>query len=142
MIHRDGQRWSSSPSPEMDAIVVETHQVLEGDPAIAVVEVSLARDVSDRAVAVLQDRDITPGRRVGIGFRSPGGHVDQRVAEAATAAFGRQLRRLGDEGVRIAHVFLAAPAALTVLLGSAINAGPTLVIHSGHGTDAGSVTLR
>jgi hypothetical protein len=73
------------------------------------------------------DLGLNPGRRWTLAGR--GGPVDVRVAAAASWAFGRALRELRDQGVREAHLFLAAPAALAVLLGSAINAGPAMTLY-------------
>ena len=48
---------------------------------------------------------------------------------AASFAFGRALRDLRDAGVREAHVFMAAPAALALLLGASVNAGPAMTLY-------------
>jgi hypothetical protein len=87
------------------------------DPQVAIVEVSLARNVTvavDRAVSAL---GLAPSRRLSIAYGPDADHVDAAVAEAATAAFGRRLKRMRDDGVAEAHVFLAGPAPLPCSLG-------------------------
>ena len=55
--------------------------------------------------------------------------VDVAVAAATTAAFSQRMRGLADAGVKEVHVFYAGPAALALLLGASINAGPTIVLY-------------
>ncbi|MEP7379136.1 MAG: SAVED domain-containing protein [Chloroflexota bacterium] len=128
-IHRNGDRWAMAPDPDL-TLISASEERLEGDPSLAAVEVSLARDVSDRASAARATSGLKFGRRLKIGFAPGVDKVDHCVAAAAAAHFGRELRRLGDEGVREAHLWLAAPAALAVLLGASVNAGPVIIIAS------------
>jgi hypothetical protein len=94
-----------------------------------VVELSLARTVTvavDRAITALA---LAPSRRLSLVYGPGVDHVDAAVAAAATAAFGRRLKRLRDEGVTEARVFLAGPAPLSLLLGASVNAGPAMTLY-------------
>jgi len=128
-VHRDGPRWSLDRSVDPSLVRVETARDDAGDASVAVVEVSLARDVSAAAATAANDLGIQPGwwARIGFGDGVPG--VDDRVAAAASSAFGEVMRNLRDGGVRIAHVFVAAPAALALLLGASVNAGPEMALY-------------
>jgi hypothetical protein len=129
-VHRDGQRWRLQVRPNGSAIAVETELRAEGDPAIAVVEVSLARSVAAAAGEATTRRQLNPGRVLRLEMPPSVSEVDAEVAGASAAAFGQGLRALRDGGVREAHVFLAAPAALAVLLGAAIDAGPAMTLYA------------
>lgn len=114
-----------------DPALIAAAEVIDatGDPRITVVEVSLARNVSvavDRAIAAF---GLAPSRRLTIGYGPDADHVDAAVAAAATAAFGRGLKKMRDDGVTEAHVFLAGPAPLALLLGASVNAGPAMTLY-------------
>ncbi len=124
-----GDGWQLGHAEDLSLIAVTDVEIVTGDPRVAVVEVSLVRDVTvavDRAISAL---GLAPCRRLLIGYGSGADHVDAAVAAAATAAFGRRLRKMRDEGVTEAHVFLAGPAPLALLLGASVNAGPAMTLY-------------
>ena len=124
-----GDGWQLGDTEDPALVDATDLSVLGGDPRVAVVEVSLARTVTvavDRAIAAL---GLDPSRRLSLAYGPGTDHVDAVVAAAATAAFGRRLKRLRDEGVTEAHVFLTGPAPLALLLGASVNAGPALTLY-------------
>jgi hypothetical protein len=124
-----GDGWQLGDTEDPALVTAIDAQVADGDPRVAVVEVSLARTVSlavDRAIATLA---LQPSRRLSLAYGPGIDHVDVAVTAAATAAFGRWLKRIRDEGVTEAHVFLAGPAPLALLLGASVNAGPTTTLY-------------
>lgn len=128
-----GDGWQLGESEDPALVTTTDVRVAGGDPRVAVVEVSLARTVTvavDRAIEVL---GLTPSRRLSLAYGRGADHVDAAVAAAATGALGRRLKRLRDEGVTEAHMFLAGPAPLALLLGASINAGPAITLY--HGVD-------
>jgi hypothetical protein len=100
-----------------------------GDPRVAVIEVSLARNVAVAVDRVVASFGLSPSRRLSIGYGPDAAHVDADVAAAATATFGRRVKLLRDDGVTEAHIFLAGPAPLATLLGAAVNAGPAMTLY-------------
>jgi hypothetical protein len=114
-----------------------------GDDRVAAVLVSFARQVdvaAERAIARLP-ADLF--QVVRIGFADDVSEVNAAVAAAASHAFGRALRELSDRGVNDVHLFMAVPAELALLMGSAINAGPAVTLyHRANGEYAPSLTLR
>jgi hypothetical protein len=129
-IHRDGQRWEMQRVPDMSAVDAPPADVIpDGDPSVAVVEVSLAREVAGAVSAAAADLGLKPGTIQRIGFADGAAGVNANVAGAVAATFGRSLRRLRDVGVRETHVFIAAPAAMALLLGAAVNAGPAMTLY-------------
>jgi len=137
-----GDGWQLGHEEDPTLTAVTDIPVAPGDPRVAIVEVSLARNVSvavDRAVSAL---GLAPSRRLWIGYGPHAKHVDAAVAAAATAAFGRRLKSMRDDGVSEAHVFLAGPAPLALLLGASVNAGPAMTLyHTADGEYARSVRL-
>lgn len=124
-----GDGWQLGHAEDPTLIAVSDIPVAAGDPRVAVIEVSLARNVAvavDRAVSGL---GLAPSRRLSIGYGPDADHVDAAVAAAATTAFGRRLKKMRDEGVTEAHVFLAGPAPLALLLGASVNAGPAMTLY-------------
>ena len=137
-----GDGWQLGHAEDPTLIAVTDIPVAAGDPRVAIVEVGLARNVGvavDRAVSAL---GLAPSRRLSIGYGPDADHVDAAVAAAATAAFGRRLKKMRDEGVTEAHVFLAGPAPLALLLGASVNAGPAMTLyHTADGEYVHSVRL-
>ena len=124
-----GDGWQLGHAEDPALITATDVGDASGDPRVAVIEVSLARSVSvavDRAIIAF---GLAPSRRLTIDYGPDADHVDAAVAAAATAAFGRRLKRLRDDGVPEAHVFLAGPAPLALLLGASINAGPAMTLY-------------
>lgn len=124
-----GDGWQLGDTEDPALVAATDVPVAGGDPRVAVVEVSLARVVTvavDRAIAALS---LDPSRRLSLAYRPGVNHVDAAVAAAATAAFGRRLKELRDEGSTEAHVFLAGPAPLALLLGASVNAGPAMILY-------------
>jgi hypothetical protein len=127
-IHRDGSRWTIGRADPTKVAVLLAEDV-DGDPAVAAVQVSLARAVRDSAAAAAQRLHLRPGPSARITFADGVDSVDAAVAGAAAASFGQALRGLRDAGVRQAHIFIAAPAALVLLLGASVNAGPAMTLY-------------
>lgn len=124
-----GDGWQLGDTEEPALITATDIPVVGGDSRVAVVEVSLARTVTvavDRAIAAL---GIMPSRRLSLAYARGVEAVDAAVAAAATAAFGRRVKRLRDVGVTEVHVFLAGPAPLALLLGASVNAGPAMSLY-------------
>jgi hypothetical protein len=124
-----GDGWQLGDAEDPALVAATDVSVAGGDPRVAVVEVSLARTVTvavDRAIAACA---LALSRRLSLAYGSGVDHVDAAVAAAATAAFGRRLKRLRDEGITEVHVFLAGPAPLAVLLGASVNAGPAMTLY-------------
>jgi hypothetical protein len=94
---------------------------------VAVVHAGFGRNVATAAAASTAAVGLNPGLRLHLA--GPEAPVDARIAAAASWAFGRRLRELRDAGVREAHLFIAAPAALALLFGRAINAGPSMTLY-------------
>ncbi len=132
-IHRDGERWRMIRDADVSSVSLFDDSIPGGDPSVAAVEVSLARSVATAADLVLAQSDMSIGRRVQIGFAAGTSAVDRTVAGAAAAVFGQSLRRLRDDGFSHVHVFMAVPAALAVLLGASISAGPILSLWTSTG---------
>ncbi len=127
-IHRGGDHWRVGSSADMGVVDVrELEVVADGDPSIAVVEASFGRAIETSVRGAVEALGLRPGHHVAISGRA--GAVDSVVAATASFSFGRRLRELRDAGVREAHVFLAAPAALVLLLGRSINAGPAMTLY-------------
>ena len=83
-----GDGWQLGHDEDPALVAATEVPLVDGDPWIAVVEVSLARNVSvavDRAAAAF---GLAPARRLTIGYGPDADHVDAAVAAAATAAFG------------------------------------------------------
>ena len=142
-IHRDGQRWTipAIGDPTVIKLIPPTGDEA-GDPAVAVVEVSLARSVTSATETAVAELGLRPGWRASIGLPGSADAVDARIAGTSAAAFGRTLRDLRDKGVLEAHVFIAAPAAVALLLGASVNAGPAMTLYYTHdGRYAPSVRL-
>ncbi|MDQ3688963.1 MAG: SAVED domain-containing protein [Chloroflexota bacterium] len=137
-----GNGWQLGRAEDPTLITVTDLPIAVGDPQVAIVEVSLARNVTvavDRAVSAL---GLAPSRRLLIGYGPDADQVDAAVAAAATAAFGRRLKQVRDDGVTEAHVFLAGPAPLALLLGASVNAGPAMTLyHTADGEYVRSVRL-
>jgi hypothetical protein len=137
-----GDGWQLGHAEDPALIAVTDIPVAAGDPRVAIVEVSLARNVAvavDRAVSAL---GLAPSHRLSIGYGPDADHVDAAVAAAATAAFGRRLKAMRDDGVTEAHVFLAGPVPLALLLGASVNAGPAITLyHTADGEYLRSVRL-
>jgi hypothetical protein len=132
-IHRDGQRWEIPAVGDPTAIKVMPPVGDEtGDPAVALVEVSLARVVATATDVAVTELGLHPGWRASIGLLDGAEIVDAKIAGASAVTFGRILRDLRDRGVREAHVFLAAPAAVALLLGASVNAGPAMTLYFTH----------
>ena len=72
---------------------------------------------------------LAPGHHLRIALPVGQHEVDAAGAAALAMVFGRELRRLRDEGVREAHLFMAVPAALAVLMGAAVHAGPAMTLY-------------
>jgi hypothetical protein len=132
-VHRDGSRWSLGRGRDADAIEEESERIAGADATVATIQVSFARSVGTAVRQAEASLGLNPGWRRSLAGR--GAPVDARVAAAAAWTFGRAIRELRDEGVREAHVFIAAPAALALLLGSAVNAGPAMTLYH---TDGGA----
>ena len=127
-IHRDGTRWTlGKPDPAMVDVAVVEHD--DGDRTVAVVAVSLAREVGDAATSAVDRLRLRPGRSARVSFADGSDSVDADVAAAASGTFGGLLRDLRDGGVHHVHVFIAAPAALALLLGASVNAGPSMTLY-------------
>ena len=137
-----GDGWQLGHAEDPALIAVTDIAVAAGDPRVAIVEVSLARNVAvavDRAVIAL---GLAPSRRLSIRYGPDADHVDAAVAAAATAAFGRRLKAMRDDGVTETHVFLAGPAPLALLLGASVNAGSAMTLyHTADGEYVRSVRL-
>ncbi len=137
-----GDGWQLGHAEDPTQIAATDTPIVAGDQRVAIVEVSLARNVAaavDRAVDAL---GLAPSRRVSIGYGPDADHVDAAVAAAATAAFGRRLKGMRDDGISEAHVFLAGPAPLALLLGASVNAGPAMTLyHTADGDYVRSVRL-
>lgn len=137
-----GDGWQLGHAEDPTLIAVTDIPVAAGDSRVAIVEVGLARNVAvavDRAVSAL---GLAPSRRLSIGYGPDADHVDAAVAAAATAAFERRLKKMRDDGVTEAHVFLAGPAPLALLLGASVNAGPAMTLyHTADGEYVRSVRL-
>jgi hypothetical protein len=136
-------RWSTGRS-EDPALVCVQDEVLEGgDASVAVVAVSFGRQPGRAVAAAVSRLGLDPGRTFGIGLVDGRATVDAATATAAAFSFGRRLRALRDEGVREAHLFLATPAPLAVLLGASISAGPAMTLyHTENGDYVQSLRLR
>lgn len=143
-VHRDGQRWTTSPKPDLSAVSAPPVNTIEtGDPRVAVVEVSFGRRVEVESGETVTAHGIAPGRIARIGPRNAACGVDAATAAAAAATFGRVLRGMRDDGVQEAHLFISAPAALVVLLGASVNAGPAMTLyHTAEGRYVPSVRLE
>jgi hypothetical protein len=137
-----GEGWHLGHAEDATLVAVTDLPIVAGDPRVAIVEVNLARNVAaavDRAVNAL---GLAPSRRLSISYGPDTDHVDAAVAAAATAAFGLRLKRMRDDGVSEAHVFLAGPAPLALLLGASVNAGPAMTLyHTADGEYVRSVRL-
>ena len=127
-IHRDGSRWTIGRLDPTQVVLAMAEDV-DGDPAVAAVQVSLARAVGDSAAATVERLCLRPRRSAQLTFADGVDSVDSVVAGAAAATFGQALRSLRDAGVRHAHIFIAAPAALALLLGASANAGPAMTLY-------------
>lgn len=138
-----GDGWQLGHAEDPTLIAVTDMPIVAGDPRVAIVVVSLARNITvavDRAVSAF---GLSPSRRLSIGYGPSADHVDAAVAAAATAAFGLRLKKMRDDGVTKAHVFLAGPAPLVVLLGASVNAGPAMTLyHTVEGEYVRSVRLH
>jgi hypothetical protein len=127
-IHRDGSRWTIG-SPDPTKVAVSRSKLDDGNGAVAVVEVSLARDVTASVASAVERLRLQPGWSARLTFADGIETVDPFVAGAASASFGQVLRDLRDVGVRHAHVFIATPAALALLLGASVNVGPEMTLY-------------
>lgn len=125
-------RWTVGDGDDRARVRVQTTKV-DGHADVGAVIVSLARDVAVAAHQAVRDLDLQPSRITEIGFAGGVTVVDADVAAAASFAFKQTLRRMRDDGIVGAHVFLAVPADLAVLLGAAINAGPVLTLYHTEG---------
>jgi hypothetical protein len=124
-----GDGWQLGQDEDSKLVVATQTLHPDGDPEIAVVEISLARVVTDAVDRALTIFRLSPSHRLSIGYGPDADHVDAGVAAAASATFGRRLRKMRDEGVAEAHVFLAGPAPLAFLLGASVNAGPAITLY-------------
>lgn len=121
--------WAVGDHEDTDLVTIEEVAIAGGDRTVAILEASFMRSVTvavDRAIEIY---GLRPSRRVSMSFGATATTVDAAVAAAATAAFAHRVRRLADDGIKELHVFYAGPAALALLLGSSINAGPTIVLY-------------
>lgn len=124
-----GDGWQLGHAEDPTLFAATDIPVAAGDPRMAIVEVSLARNVSvavDRAVSTL---GLVPSRRLTVGYGPDADHVDAAVAASVSAAFGQRLKKMRDDGVTEAQVFLAGPAPLALLLGASVNAGPAMTLY-------------
>lgn len=128
-IHRDGSRWMLGSASDPSLVDVDNVKHEGGDPSVAVIQVSLTRDVDVAAAAALRALSLNPGQSTRIGYADGVSEVDARVAAAASFVFGAATRGLRDDGVREAHLFIATPAALAMLLGASANAGPAMSLY-------------
>jgi len=127
-----------------DPVLVTAQDVSDavGDPQVAVVEASLTRKVNVAAEWTVAALGLRPSRILRLDYGPGIEAVDAAVAAAASAAFGRRLRMLRDDGITEAHIFLAGPAPLALLLGASVNAGPAMTLyHSSDGHYVRSVRL-
>lgn len=139
MVGPDRWQVGRAADPALISCSIEDRQ---GDRRVAAVIVSLARDVSHAAEAAIAELAVSASRVARIAFAPGVAVVSQDGASAAAHSFGRVLRDLGDGGVVEAHLFMAAPADLALLLGTAINAGPAITLyHTANGRYVPSVRL-
>lgn len=121
--------WAVGDHEDTDLVTAEEVAIAGGDETVAILEASFMRSVTvavDRAIGI---HGLRPSRRVSLSFGPNATTVDAAVAAAATAVFAHRVRRLAEDGIKELHVFYAGPAALALLLGSSINAGPTIVLY-------------
>jgi hypothetical protein len=121
--------WRRGDRDDHRLVTVTDDPIPGGDPRVAVLEASFRRTVTAAAAAAISAHRLEPSRRVCLSFGPDATIVDAGVAAAATASFGDALRRLADDGIRTVHLFYAGPAALALLLGASINAGPSVVLY-------------
>jgi len=102
------------------------HEARSGDPGVAMVEVSISRDVSTPVAEYVTSR--RPAFSTSLRFRPPGGPSKEAVRDAGHALaiarqVGRAIQRLNDrrQGDEV-HLFVAAPAPVAVLLEHQLNA--------------------
>ncbi|WP_310569750.1 SAVED domain-containing protein [Gemmatimonas sp.] len=131
--------WSTV-APRRRAPVLVRHDLAAPgtDRSVALVEVAIARDLSQTVAghaAGLSDR---PGHSVRLTPSSGASQqavVDATWAMSAAWEVGECLRTLHDQhGVRHIHLYVAAPAEWCVLLGHTLNAVGRITVHQWHPT--------
>lgn len=128
-ITREGARWAIGRGADPSLVRVTDEALVGGDPAVAVVEISLARDVGVAASVAAHGLGLNPGRAVRLQLNDSVETVDSGVAAACAFSFGRALRDIRDGGIRESHIFIAAPAPMALLLGASVNAGPAMTLY-------------
>lgn len=128
--------WPASGGDSSGIALVE-RETEGGDPTIAVIEISLARQVGGAAREAIERVGLRPSRWFSISRSEPNVALDPTVAAAATVALGRWLKELRDEGVLETHLFLATPGPVATLLGTAVSSGPAITLY--HTVDAAYV---
>jgi hypothetical protein len=128
-ITREGAWWARGSRADLSLVRVAYETLAGGDPTVAVVEVSLARDVGVAASAAAHGLRLNAGRVVRLQLNDSIETVDPGVAAAAAFSFGRALRAIRDDGIRESHIFIAAPAPMALLLGASVSAGPAMTLY-------------
>ena len=126
--------WSTTALRRETPVLVRRDVAASGrDPSVAIVEVSVARDIGVSVADHARNLEgPTPGRAVRLEPAvGPSGSVVHDDSWAISAAWqvGDCLRALHDEGVRHIHLFVAAPAEWCVLLGHTFNAVGCITVH-------------
>ena len=127
------------PTVDRNADGVTFTEVVDpaGDAGVAAVDISLVRRVGVAAREAVQRLGLRPSRSMTIGRVDEDIALHPAVATSAMETLGRTLKDLRDDGVHEVHVFLASPAPVATLLGTAVSSGPALTLY--HTVDAAYV---
>ena len=127
--------WPTDTRRRSQPVLVPEPLAATGDPRVALLEVSISREVGRAAAAHVSTIRPAPGRarRVRpIGGASQTAVEDASWAVTAAAEVADVMRTLHDEGVRCFYLYVAAPAAWCVLLGHQLNAVGQVVVYQRH----------
>lgn len=136
--------WSTAAPRRPEPVLVRHDLAPPGtDTTVALVEVAIARDLSQAVVTHAADLTDRPGHSIRLtpaAGASQQAVVDASWAMSAAWEVGECLRTLHDQhGVRHVHLYVAAPAEWCVLLGHTLNAVGKITVHQRHPTSGSYV---
>ncbi len=118
---RDGEVWDARASLETRPLLREDRLAHRGDPRVAVVELSIVRDLARDGAALAEQ--VGAATHLRLASATADRSTDPRPEAGAVAGqIGDTARRLRTEGITDFHVLLASPAPLAVLIGQQLHA--------------------
>lgn len=131
---RDGtQEWSADRLRPRRELLRVRDLAASGDPAVGVVEVAISRDTNVHTTEFLRASGVSARRRIHLQPERGGPSGEAIGCPEDAADMARQvatlLRSLHDEGVKVFHLFVAAPPAWPAILGHAMSAVGEVVVY-------------